>query len=290
MRAWPVLVLSVTFLGACTDAPQVAPANVTPPEPAPIDIRPAADQPISERERLEEVALLDLDAIVDRGYVRILVSPSRTYFETVDGRHRGRAVDVGVALAKALGQGRSREVAAVFIATGEDQLIPDLLAGRGDVAANVLLTFARDEQVAFAPPIKTGIRELVVTPAGAPLVSLEDVGGRAIHVRRNSDHHASLARLNEQLVKINRPPAKIVVSTLRTDEDLMAAANSGTVPATIVDDYIFEQWRDEFPRISANRDIAVSQDGSLSWVTRKDAPKLREALKRFFTTHHLTFR
>ncbi len=28
-----------------------------------------------------------------------------------------------------------------------------LLAGRGDVAANLLLTFARDEQVAFAPPI-----------------------------------------------------------------------------------------------------------------------------------------
>ena len=290
MRAWPVLVLSVMFLGACTDAPPVAPANVTPPPPAPIDIQPAGDQPISEREKLEDVALLDLDAIVERGYVRILVTPSRTYFETIDGRHRGRAVDVGVALARALGERRQREVGAVFIATREDQLIPALLAGRGDVAANVLLTFARDEQVAFAPPIKTGIRELVVTPAGAPLVSLEDVGGRAIHVRRNSDHHASLARLNEQLVKINRPPAKIVVSTLPTDEDLMAAVNSGTVPATIVDDYIFEQRRDEFPRISANRDIAVSQDGSLSWVTRKDAPKLREALTSFFTTHHLTFR
>ena len=70
----------------------------------------------------------------------------------------------------------------------------------------MLLTFTRDEQVAFAPPIKTDIRELVVTDVGTPLVSLEDVGGRTIHVRKNSDHHASLIGLNEQLTKINRPP------------------------------------------------------------------------------------
>ena len=102
---------------------------------------------------------------------------------------------------------RKRDVTPVFIETREDQLIPSLLAGKGDVAANVLLTFTRDEQVAFAPPIKTGIRELVVTDVGAPLVSLEDVGGRTIHVRKNSDHHASLIRLNEQLKKNNRRQA-----------------------------------------------------------------------------------
>ena len=41
-----------------------------------------------------------------------------------------------------------------------------MLAGKGDVAANLLLTFERDEQVAFATPIETGIRELVVTGPG----------------------------------------------------------------------------------------------------------------------------
>ena len=108
----------------------------------------------------------DLDAIIGRGYLRILVAPSRTHFETVDGRHRGRAVDAGVALAQRLTEDAKRDITAVFIETREDQLIPSLLANKGDVAANLLLTFARDEQVAFAPPIKTGIRELVVTDVG----------------------------------------------------------------------------------------------------------------------------
>ena len=62
--------------------------------------------------------------------------------------------------------------------------------------------------------------------------------------------------------------------------------NSGRVPATIVDDYIFELWRPDFPRIAANRDVAVSQDGSLSWVTRKDAPKLAAFVERLLLHSH----
>ena len=112
-------------------------------------------------------ATIDLDAIAERGYLRILVAPSRTHFETVDGRHHGRAVDAGVALARAISEQTAKDVTAVFIETREDQLVAALLAGKGDVAANVLLTFARDEQVAFAPPIKTGIREVVVTGDGS---------------------------------------------------------------------------------------------------------------------------
>ena len=179
----------------------------------------------------------------------------------------------------------------VFIETREEQLIPSLLANQGDVAANLLLTITRDEQVAFAPPIKTGIRELVVTDVGSPLVSLEDVGGRTIHVRRNSDHHASLVRLNEQLKKINRRPATIVADDkTRTDEELLDSVNAGRIRATIVDDYIFDRWQKDLLKIAAtNREVAVSQDGVLAWVTRKDAPALTSLLKDFFSTHKMTF-
>ena len=291
MRGVLAMVMATGVLNACSGSPEPAATNATPSSPPPIEIPQAPDQPISDREKLTDTATIDLDAIAERGYLRILVAPSRTHFETVDGRHHGRAVDAGVALARAISGQAARDVEAVFIATREDRLVTDLLAGKGDVAANVLLTFTRDDQVAFAPPIKTGIREVVVTGTDRPLVSLEDVGGRTIHVRKDSDHHASLIRLNEQLAKINRPGAAIVVEArLPTDEDLLDAVNSGRVPATIVDDYIFELWRPDFPKIAANRDVAVSQDGSLSWVSRKDAPKLAAFLRDFFTTHRITMR
>ena len=230
--------------------------------------------------------MLDLDAIAARGYVRVLVARSGLHFYTSEGAHSGKAVDTGVALARALSEKSGKDVTAVFIETREADLIPGLLAGKGDVAANVLLTFARDEQVAFAPPIRTGIREVIVTSASAPLVSLEDVGARTIHVRQDSDHHASLLRLNEQLRKIDRPIAKIVLAPPSvTDEQLTERVNEGKIPATIVDDYALVQ----LPNIAVNRDIAVSQDGSLSWVSRKDSPQLTEFLKEFFSTHKLTF-
>ena len=293
MRAWLPLTICTVLACGCGTPRDTTPANATPAAvavPALIEIAAVAGQPASEYERAADDAQLDLDAIIERGRIRILIAPSRTHFETIDGRHHGRSVDVGVALAKALSTRSGRTVSPVFIETREDQLIPALLAGKGDVAANVLLTFARDEQVAFAPPIVQGIRELVVTSVDKPLVSLEDVGGRTIHVRKDSDHHASLIRLNAQLKSINRPPARIVIEgKIKTDEELLARVNSGGVPAALADDYVFDLWKKEFPKIAANRDVAVSQDGSLSWVTRKDAPKLIEFMKDFFSTHKLTF-
>jgi ABC-type amino acid transport substrate-binding protein len=282
--------LGLLMVAACSGSSRGTPANATPTAPAAVEIPPAPGQPVSKLARTSKPWPGDLDGVIDRGYLRILVAPSRTHFQTVDGRHQGRAVDAGVALAKQLSEEAKRDIAPVFIETREDQLIPSLLAGRGDVAANLLLTFERDEQVAFAPPIKTAIRELVVTDA-KPLVSLEDVGGRIIHVRKNSDHHASLIRLNEQLKKNNRPQAVIVFDEkARTDEDLLDSVNAGRIRATIVDDYIFDRWQRDLLKVATtNRDIAVSQDGVIAWATRKDAPALTSLLKDFFSSHRLTF-
>jgi membrane-bound lytic murein transglycosylase MltF len=134
------------------------------------------------------------------------------------------------------------------------------------------------------------VRELVVTGPGVPpLVSLEDVGGRVIHVRLHSDHHASLTRLNDQLKKINRSPATVVTEAATTDEDLLAQVNGGQAPATIVDDYIYDRWSAGYPKTAANRDVAVSQDGELAWVVRKDSPKLLEVVNEFFAGHRLAF-
>ncbi|MEO7158785.1 MAG: transporter substrate-binding domain-containing protein, partial [Vicinamibacterales bacterium] len=260
-----------------------------------IEIPRAADQPAYPPSRMQGVgnpARGDLDEIVARGFLRVLVAPSPTQFTISNGVMRGRAHDVGQAfqafLHKQDGAGR---VQLLLIATPEDALITDLLAGKGDIAANLLLTFARDDQVAFAAPLLKGIGELVVTgPDQPPLVSLEDAGGRTIHVRRSSDHHASLLRLNEQLKAINRPPARIVVAPPNaSDEALLEMVNSGRIPATITDDYLFDLLRSSLTKMSANRDVAVSQDGVVAWATRKDAPQLLAVMNEFFSTHKLTF-
>ena len=290
MRAFIAITVFAAALSSCSGP--AAPGSRSAPRAGAVgEIPAAAPQPVSARETKNPAFSGDLDAIAARGFVRILVAPSRVYFQTADGQHRGRAVDAGVALAALMSERAQRPVEPVFIETKEDQLVTALLAGRGDVAANVLLTFARDEQVAFAPPIKSGIRELIVTDTTAPVVSLEDVAGRRITVRKNSDHHLSLIRLNEQLRKIDRERAVIIVDDkTRTDEELLDSVNAGRIRATIVDDYIFDLWQGEMLKMaSTNRDVAVSQDGVIAWVSRKDAPALTALMKDFFSARQLKF-
>ena len=177
-----------------------------------------------------------------------------------------------------------KNISVVVIEAPEDALIQDLLAGHGDIAANLLLSFERDDQVAFARPIATGIREVIVTgPKEQPLVSLEDVGRRRVYVRKASDHFASLTRLNQQLTKIARPPSQIVISpATHTDEDLIRLVSAGKIPATLAYDNEFRACCATLPGLHVNAEVAVSQDGSLSWVTRKDAAQLLGILNAFF--------
>jgi ABC-type amino acid transport substrate-binding protein len=289
MRIIGVLV-AFSLAAACSESSPNTSTAARASTPASTEIPPAAEQPVDKREKISKPFLGDLDGVIERGYIRILVAPSRTHFQTVDGRHQGRAVDAGVALAQKLTEQANKEIFPVFIETPDDQLVKALLAGRGDIAANLLLTFERDEQVAFAPPIKTGIRELVVTDAN-PLKSLEDVGGRLISVRKNSDHHLSLIRLNEQLQNNSRRQAVIVFDAkAKTEEDLLDSVNAGRIRATVVHDYIYDRWRRDLLKVATtNRDVAVSQDGAISWVSRKDAPLLITFLKEFFSAHTLSF-
>jgi membrane-bound lytic murein transglycosylase MltF len=286
MRSLLAITVAAWASSSCSNAPPPAAENKTPAVLV-IQIPQAPVQPVSNP---GDDGTIDLDAIVERGYLRVLVARSGTHFYPRDGGHAGKTVDAGVAFAQSLSDHARKPVKAVFVETHEADLIPHLLAGKGDVAANLLLTFERDDQVAFAPPIRTGIRELVVTTERAPLVSLEDVGTRTIYVREGSDHHASLVRLNEQLRKIDRPGANIVLALPpTTDEQLLERVNAGQIPATLADDYVYERQSARFHNTAANRDIAVSQDGSLAWVTRKDAPRLIAFMKQFFSTHRLTF-
>ena len=52
-----------------------------------------------------------------------------------------------------------------------------------------------------------------------------------------------------------------------------------------MDDYLYDAWKSTFDKTSANRDVAVSQDGAVAWVTRKESAKLLELINEFFDTH-----
>ena len=169
----------------------------------------------------------DLDGMKKRQQVRVLVPYNKTlYFLDKGGTQRGLIVDMMTEFEKRLNAGVAHyariivdmmtefekrlnagvkahyaRIHVVFLPTPRDRLIPDLLAGKGDlVAANLTITDERRAQVDFSHPLASGVRELIVTSASAPpLASLDDLAGREVLVNPSSSYYTSLKTLSAAL-------------------------------------------------------------------------------------------
>jgi ABC-type amino acid transport substrate-binding protein len=279
MRA--LVILSCVATLACAGEQEKSSA----PPPAPKEIPPSPGRSVAAV--APQARLVDWDGILNSGTLRIGVVDHGNK----DDRITRRSLDAGIAFEQALNaKFAPQAVKVVFYGVIESQIVYAVQKGLVDVGTNVRLTFERDEQVAFATPILTGVRELIaLSPSEPPLVSLEDIGNRSIVVPYGSDHLASMQRLNEQLRKIDRPPAKVIVSKLESSGSLVAKVDRGQITGTVIDDFLYEALKPGLPNARINRDIAVSQDGVIAWVTRKDAPRLLALINEFFSTHTLTF-
>ena len=296
LRWCAVLTCTVAVAGCSAPAPTASGAAAVGAEHARAAVPDAPPEPtLSEADSasISVRATGDLDAMLSRGAVRILVGPGLTDFAIDDQRQSGAAVDAGRAfesfVRKASGVDGSRATVA-FISVAPEQLLASLLSGRGDlIAGRFSRTLEREDVVVFSEPVMNGVREVLVTGPGVPpMASLEDVAGRSIHVRRGSDHFASLTRLNGQLAKINKPVCKIVaMDPSLTDEDLLRLVNEGRVPVTLVDQYLAAAWRPVFDKIAVNADVSVSQDGIYAWAVRQDSPRLLALVNEFLRTHDL---
>src|SRR5207244_99671 len=101
-----------------------------------------------------------------------------------------------------------RPVTVYLIPTTRDKLLPNLIAGYGDIAAaNLTITEARLGEVDFVPQTdRETVSEIVVTGPNAPrLASLDDLSGHSVHVRPSSSYHESLVALNAKLQGEERP-------------------------------------------------------------------------------------
>jgi membrane-bound lytic murein transglycosylase MltF len=233
----------------------------------------------------------DLDKMIARRQIRVLLVHSKTFYFIDRGRQRGATYDFMRLfeddLNRRLKTGNLR-VHVVFIPVGRDELIKGLVEGRGDIAAaNLTITPERREQVDFSDPLGSGVNEIVVTgPASPPIRTAQDLSGQEVFVRQSSSYYESLLALNAELEKAGRPPVrlKLAPETLE-DEDLLEMVNAGLVRLVVVDDHKAEFWAQIFPKIQLRPEAAVRTGGAIGWAFRKNSPKLAAAVNRFIGAH-----
>jgi membrane-bound lytic murein transglycosylase MltF len=229
----------------------------------------------------------DFDAMVQRRLIRVLTTYSKTNYFVDKGTQRGAVYEAfqifETDLNKTLANKNIR-VHVVFIPVANDDLIPALLDGRGDlVAAGKLATAWRKQSVDFTKPTRTGISSVVVTgPGVAPIKSLEDLGGKEVYMRQSDVSAENVKLFNEQLAKAGKPPVKLnPAPEVLSDEDILEMVNAGLAPMTIVDDDIAELWKEIFTDLTVNTGAAIRTDGETAMMIRKNSPQLMRELNAF---------
>lgn len=227
----------------------------------------------------------DLDGMVQRRFIRVLVAHSRTnYF--LDGARQKGATFEGMEvfkewLNKQLGPGKRVEM--IYIPMRRDELFKAMAEGRGDIlAASLTVTPEREALVDFTEPWQENASEFLVTgPAAPTLRSLDDLSGQEVWVRRSSSYFESLTEINKQLAAKGLKPVRIREADENLEgEDILEMVSAGIMPMTVLDDYRAAVWAKVLPGLRVREDIPVAQGRHLAPAVRKNCPQLKALLDR----------
>ena len=232
----------------------------------------------------------DLDGMIKRRIVRVLVPYSKTYYFVDRAVQRGLSYDVTrlleADLNKKLRTGHMR-LSVVCIPVNRGQMIPGLLEGQGDIAmGNLTITPERLKHVDFTQPFMRHAVEIAISGPGAePLTTAEDLSGKEVYLRKSSSYYESIESLNAQLAKAGKPPVKVRLAPENLEaEDILEMVNAGLVKITIVEDYLAAFWKQIFPKLTPHPEAIVRSSGDIAWMVRKESPKLMEVLNSFLAS------
>ena len=163
-----------------------------------------------------------------------------------------------------------------------DELVPALVAGRGDfVAADITVTEPRRGMVDFTVPVHR-MREHIVVRRGDRIESLGDLAGREIAIRERSSfwHIAQRARRSHPDIQV-----RLVSETTPPDRMLRALA-AGELDTAVVDIDDRIRVEDSWPTLR----IVPQPTGTdvMAWAVRRNAPVLLEELDRFLKISQLS--
>jgi len=233
----------------------------------------------------------DLDAMLKERVIRVLTVYGLPRYFLDRGQEKGISYEWFKMFEEFVNEKMGNKhvrIHVVFLPVARDELIPALLAGRGDIAAAALtITPERAEIVDFSDPVTKTISEVLVTGPEVPQIDkVEDLAGQSIYVRPSSSYRASLDALNERLQQ--QGLEKIVIENAPEqleDEDLLEMVNAGLLEWAVVDEYKANVWNDVFKNLTVREDLVFRTGARLGMAMRKDSPQLAELLNEFIKTH-----
>ena len=234
----------------------------------------------------------DLDEMLKRKAVRVLVVNSKAFYGIEKGKKTGIYNDAIIALEKQINKNypnanKHIKTKLIPIPVIREMLIPALNAGYGDVAlADNTITKRREEQIAFSDPFASGINEILVTNSSMEGINaFEDLSGKEVYVKPSMSYLDSLLQVSETLVQKGLDPILIrALPEALESEDILELVNDGLIGITIMDDYKAKMWSTVYEKLTLHEDITFREDAQLAVMVRKNNPLLLKELNDFIKT------
>ena len=239
---------------------------------------------------LAKTAFGDLDSMIARGYIRVLVPYSKTYYYVEGMKRYGLAYELVNLFEQNLNNQlkyNPPKVRVIFIPVSRKYILQLLAEGHGDmIASGYTITPEREKQIDFSSPTVSGLKDIVVGGPKAPSIqSIADLADQHVYVRENTSYQASLTRINNELRRTGRKPMHIEFTDpyLET-EDILSMVNEGLIPFTIVTEDLGKVWNSVYTNLKVYTNIAVDSNVSYGWAFRKNSPKLKSVVNNFVST------
>ncbi|CAH0527030.1 Membrane-bound lytic murein transglycosylase F [Vibrio hippocampi] len=228
----------------------------------------------------------DLDTLVEKRVVRVLVSADLGFYYIEKGQPKGVGAELLSHFESSL-QKQHPKVKVQVIPVPRDDLLPSLVNGYGDlVVANLTITPQRKEFVEFSDPAVQNISEFIVTGSDYPnLESAYDLSGKEVWVRGSSSYFESLQQINQQLQQQGKTPIfiKYLEETIQ-DYELIEMLKLDYISATVLDSHKAFFWKKTFEDLNIHQDIPIRTDGQIAWAIRKNSPDLLKVINGFIKT------
>ena len=226
------------------------------------------------------VGLGDLDAIRERGVLRVLVPVVVEPELPRNGAPQSEDRAMAVTFAERLG------VEAEFIAIdSRTDLLTLLESGFADiVTAQLTVTAPRQKRVRFTRPTAT-VSEWLVGKRDVPDLPrrVDELEGWPVHVRASSAFTETLTNLSRE----TGIPVRVVPVEESLDTETIAyEVSQGHRPLTVVDSNLLasiEAYNQDLERL-----FVLAEGRQLAWAVRREAEALASAANTFIIEHYLT--
>ena len=291
-------IVFLAFLPACKSSqPTTSPENITSaPAHAIIPVAESAPSPAeidpSVLDRLKNESWHgDLAGLVQRRYIRVLVSYNKTNFFYDGPQPRGVTYESLREFEKFLNtklHTGDKPLFMVFIPVTHEEGFKRMSDGRGDIAAsNIPIVPRLAEKVDFSDPVREHVKQIIVTGPAAPRVTtLEDLSGKEVFVRKISRYWPNLEKLNEQFKASGKPPIVLKEADINLqDEDILDMVNAGVVGITVMDDLVAGFWSKVYDGLTVHADIEVANGDQIGWAVQKNTPEFKKIINEFVAGH-----